>query len=170
MKSIESKDSLYFCHLESCSSLFPNPASHQDHKDQLESLPSCLTDDYIFKRKLGSGSFGLVFEVFDRSDKRVKAIKIVGTQKNNVEDAVAELKILTELYNQNIIRYFRSGIYRNNVFIVMEKCEINLKDLIKRNRPLSLEIKNQLFKQICEGLDFLHNKNEMRVNYIIFPI
>lgn len=171
MKPIESTDSFYFCTLQSCSSIFPNKLSHSDHTLQLERLPSDLVDDYIFKRKLGSGTFGFVFEVFDKSDKNVKAIKIFRNQKNNVEDLFAELQVLTELYHQNIIRYFRSGIcMKNNVFIVMEYCEMNLQDFIIKTRPLPIIIKNRFFRQICEGLDFLHNQNEMKVYFIILCI
>lgn len=161
---MEAKKSSYFCLIENCLSVFSQRSDHAEHKSQIEKLPSDLTSEYKFKRKLGSGSFGVVFEVFDRSDKKRKAIKITRNQRNSQEDVVAELKVLKELYHHNLIRYFRSGLCkRNYIFIVMEYCESNLKEFIVNNKPLELEMKDHLFKQLCEGVDFLHNRNDLNV-------
>ena len=156
--------SSYFCLLENCFSIFSRRSDHAEHKNQIEKLPSELTTEYEFKRKLGTGSFGVVFEVFDKSDNSQKVIKITKNQKTDQGDVVAELEVLKELYHHNLIRYFRSGICRRNYFfITMEYCESNLKEFIENNNPLKIEMKDHLFKQLCEGVDFLHNKNDLNV-------
>ena len=161
---MESKRSSYFCLTESCVSIFPHRSDHAEHKSLIEKLPSELTNEYEFKRKLGSGSFGVVFEVFDKSDKKIKVIKISKNQKNCVEDVASELEVLKELYHHNLVRYFGSGLCkRNYFFILMEYCESNLKQYIENNKPLKSDIKDHFFKQLCEGVDFLHNRNDLNV-------
>lgn len=161
---METKNSYYFCLLENCLSIFSHRSDHAEHKNQIEKLPSELTAEFEFRKKLGTGSFGVVFEVFDKSDKTIKVVKITKNQSSGQEDVVAELELLKELYHHNLIRYFRSGLCRRNyIFITMEYCECNLKDFIRNNKPLKTKMKDNFFRQLCEGVYYLHNNNDLNV-------
>ena len=96
----------------------------------------------------------------------MKAIKIVG-KYCNFDDVVNEVEVLKELYHPNLLRYFRSGFCKKKfIFIVMECCESNLEQFLKKEteNPLTFEMKSNVFKQICEGLYYLHEGNDFNVN------
>ena len=160
-------NSFYFCLLKKCLSVFSDKSLHSEHVKQLEKLPSELTEEYEFKTKLGTGANGVVFEVLDKIDKKQKAIKLINNQNDELEEVNAELAILSELHHTNIIRYFRPGFCdENKIFIVMEYCENNLEDFIEKNKPLAMETKNKLFKQLCSAMDYMHNENDLNVKFL----
>ena len=105
---MEDKTTFYFCLEKNCFSIFPNTTEHKGHQNFCEKIPSDLTTQYDFQEKLGMGAFGVVFKVFDKSDRKVKAMKIA-LKQSSAEDAVAEVEVLKELYHHNLLRYFQSG-------------------------------------------------------------
>ena len=148
-------DNNYYCsdgnfktkHLFSKNSFCP------EHPNSFLKIPKFLTENFDFKCKLGSGSFGFVFQVFDHEDQVLKALKLI--KLDDFNDGY--VTVLKKISHQNIIHYFRSKSLEEDVgFLLMELCDSDLDALIRENK-LSFEEKLKIFKQICKGIKYFHN-------------
>ena len=162
----EKGSKFYYCTDKKCISIFESSASHPEHLNQLEKIPSSLSDEFLFIEKLGAGATGVVFKIFDVSEEKTKALKIIKVE--NPEEMKKELNILYELHHKGIVTYFRSGILKNNkVYIIMEECEADLGSYLEKNKAnLSYNDKINLFLKICEGINYIHHHK----NVIYFSI
>jgi len=130
--------------------------------DQRLQKPS-TTGDFEFLNKLGQGSFGVVYKVRRKADKGIyvmKQINIAQMSHNLRKEALNEVKILSSLNNDYIVKYYESFIEKNYLNIVMEYCEGgDLANLIKNSIKTLPESKIWKFLiQICIGLAYVHGK------------
>lgn len=155
------KKKLYYCKDKKCTSIFESLDDHLEHRNRLKKIPPDLSDEFLFKKKLGKGANGVVFQIYDLSDKENKAIKIM--KVNEPEKTKDELSILLKLHHQCIVRYFRSGTLKNNkVFIIMEECDCNLEEYLEQNKAkLTHGDKVSLLLKICEGVDYIHHNKKV---------
>ena len=152
----------YYCPNKSCSSIYQDRSNHPDHSEDLERIPSELTEEFGFTKKLGSGANGVVFQIFDEDDELNKALKLLNVVKK--DEMKMELKVLIRLHHQYIVRYFMSGIVKKKAYIVMEACDMNLNEyMTNNNEKLTYEDKTRLFLQICQGIDFFHNHPQVKM-------
>lgn len=159
----EKRSSLLFCKSKDCHTILLDIESHQIHRQDLKKIPKELAKSLKFEAKIGQGSYGYVFRIFDPSDQMHKALKLFKTRSED-----RDLEILKKLYHQNIVRYFRSGTYGkrgNKAFIVMDLCDGDLNSVIKDDK-IDEERKNDIFLQICEGLHYLHHK--FQVSFLFY--
>jgi len=132
----------------------------QETKDQKQATIA----DFEVLCKLGKGSFGTVFKVKRKHDKKIyviKQINISQLNKNMTAIALNEVQILSSLENPFIVKYFDSFIDKNYLNIVMEHCEGG--DLANHLRgqlgkPLSENTILKFFIQMCIGLRYIHSK------------
>jgi serine/threonine-protein kinase len=111
---------------------------------------------YEFRRRLGGGSYGQVFEYLDTELNRPVAIKIPNDEDaENFEKIGA--KIMSYLQHENIVCLIRAQRIENAYCIVMEYVDgENLRDLIKREAPLPVERSIGIISQVCRALEFAH--------------
>ena len=160
----------YFCSQKkekACFEIFPSKTTHPKHSYTLEQLPSELTKDYEFKKKIGQGVYCYVFQVLDKMDKTIKAIKLYKDPINEEEEEkeMRELSILAQLSHPNIIRYYQSRVCNetHKIWILLELCDMSIEEYVKKISPMDEEKKINIFKQICKALNYLHNGNELKV-------
>lgn len=70
--------------------------------------------DFEILEKLGAGSFGSVFKVRRRSDRMLYAMKrinISNLSKNEIADALTEVRILASVRHRNIARACRAELH-----------------------------------------------------------
>lgn len=160
----------YYCTSKECSSIFCSSSLHPQHPNQLKKIPDELSNEFSFKKKLGAGSNGVVFQIYDESDETYKALKLI--EAEDPEQMKKELKILLKLHHQFIIRYFRSGILKKSkVYIIMEECDMSLDEYLKINKSkLTYKMKLKLFLEICEGIEYFHHNKNVNRNYHFFLI
>lgn len=145
----------YFCSSKTCKSnkIFSDDSFCNEHPNSYMEIPKFLVNLFEFKKKLGSGAFGFVFQVYDIEDQEIKALKLLKIE--DFEDG--DVTVLKKLQHPNIIRYFRSKAFSNDFgFVLMEFCDSELNSLIKENQ-ISFEDKLKIFKQICKGIKYFHS-------------
>lgn len=136
---------------------------------------------------LGQGSYGSVYKVFHKFEKKFYAIKKIFITNDIIEDnynIFGEIQIYSDLNHKNIVRYYSSWVdidfesiieYNNQIdknelepinyicpilFIQMELCDFTLKEyLLTYSSSDSIENKIDLILGIINGLEYLGQKN-----------
>lgn len=153
----------FYCSSQHCKStlLFPEGNSHPEHAGSIAIIPEDLRSNFEFKSLLGKGSFGVVFEVYDLSDRKLKALKII---KGGDDFLDRDLEIIKDLHHTNIVQYFRSDkISQESIYILMELCDTDLEKLIKDQKITDNKMRIKIIREICKAIRYLH-KNKHKVN------
>ena len=120
------------------------------------------TQKYKVIRELGRGGYGDVFLVSkDNKYYALKKIFIKNLEKEEIENCYNEIKIMSSLNNNYIIKcydYYEENGYLN---IIMEYGgDKNLDIFIKnQNKGIEEDIIKKIVLQICNGLKEIHNAN-----------
>ena len=122
---------------------------------------------YKIEGNLGEGGYGNVYKVLNKEDNKYYALKEISQYD---EDAINEIKILSNINHDNIIKYYESFTYTDKTFnkeklcIIMEYCEYgDLRKFINNHKVNNTKISEdkilQIISDICEGLKEIHSKN-----------
>jgi NIMA (never in mitosis gene a)-related kinase len=122
--------------------------------------------DYLIKDKLGVGSYGVVYKVLKRGDKKysvLKQISLFNMDKHEIQEVKNESKILASLNSNFIVRYYESFMDNDTLYIVMEYCDGGdlcnfLNNQTKFGKMMSEERIWKFFIQISLGLAYIHHK------------
>ena len=127
----------------------------------VESVP-CLSSRYDLQGSIGHGSFGMIYKAIDRSTGEVVAIKSL--RKPPVSDfgtwqsLKRELYLAKKLSHQNIARFYDVIEDGDDVYIVMEYLSGGSLLTYANTHPNRNEdINCEIFCQLLNGLDYLHN-------------
>ena len=116
---------------------------------------------YYLGKTINKGSFGEILEALLIKDKKLVAIKILhAIDKDKYFNEVEIIKDMSEC--EYSIKYIDSFEEKNNMFIVTELCDSNLRNEIKNKKNgFSIEYIKKIFSQINEGLKFLINSKKI---------
>ena len=122
-------------------------------------------DKYDILEKIGEGTYGIVYKARNFETKEQVAIKKIRFQHEDEgipSTAVREVSLLKGLKHPNIV-LLKEVIYRNeNLNLVFEYSENDLKKLMKKtSEPLEKHRVKSFMKQMMEGLAFCHKKRIM---------
>ena len=123
------------------------------------------------KKLISESSYGDIYSAFSIKDKEEICLKKINIDKMKIlyqqkglndfqNDLNNEINILKDLsYYKNSVTYYGNYYKENERIIVMEKCDLNLKDFVKqRGKALGiLEIKYQ-FRELNELFKLMQNK------------
>lgn len=140
----------------------PSPHSNLDRQWRLSSR-------YRVKQIIGTGSYGSVAEAWDSQEKRLVAIKRMQHLFTDLVDCkriLREVTILSKLRHDHIIRVFDIMVPRSSkvgsfdeLYLVMEICDSDLKKLIRTGISLSsIQIDTLLYNTLV-GLKYIHSAN-----------
>ncbi len=134
-----------------------------------------ITEKYQVRRQLSAGTFGRVFQILRKSDKKLLAAKCIPRYSIEENSAIMkpyverEISLLTS-FNHNYTMQLEDGIFiseANDILpdeqlvIISELAEGNLQDYIKNYPGFVPEEKIlKIFTQILLGVNFLH-RNEI---------
>jgi len=136
-------------------------------KTDIEKLPEGYEIDKRYKviEKLGQGSFGAVYRVFDKDLETEKALKIIPEAVINDKEAMLSLRkeaaIMVKLNHKNIVRVYDFHHTGDIKYIDMEYVQgENLADIkLKRpDRKFTEEEVKDYAVQTTEALAYAHNK------------
>ena len=132
-----------------------------------------MIKDYIIEKKLGVGTYGVVYMVskkqetnFKSNNKKgknlyvIKQIPLFGLTPSEIKEVKSEANILSQIKSTYVVKYFDSFEDKNNLNIVMEYCDGgDLEQFLddKKKYPLDEELIWRLFIQILIGLTAIHN-------------
>lgn len=122
---------------------------------------------YEISERLGAGGNGVVYECIDQSG-RLYAIKFLlhFTEKSKIRFK-QEILLMQRLNHPHIIKYIddgsidlrenkRSNQEQQALFVIMEKADSNLKDLLTRTSRIPYDIYAPQFRGLCEALMEIH--------------
>ena len=86
------------------------------------------------KSKLGSGTFGSVFHCFNEKENEHVAVKVYKKKVNSLNEAenLNEVSLLRKLQAPHIVEFKDLFIFEEKAFMVMEYCDCNLTDYMKK--------------------------------------
>ena len=118
---------------------------------------------YRILERIGRGGMGSVYKAHDPILDRLVALKVVTADTEHTEELRArffrEAQACAKLSHPNVVTIHDLGEAEGHLFIVMELLEGDeLRQLIARRTITHLEDKLPLMIQICEGLEYAHEK------------
>jgi len=124
-----------------------------------------LPPRYEVRQLIGTGSYGSVCEAYDSTEKRLVAIKRIGHMFEDLIDCkriLREISILKKLNHQNIVKIYDIVAPQNmktfeELCMVMEICDSDLKKLCRTDVNLSQLHISTLLYNLLVGLRYLHS-------------
>ncbi|PYQ04654.1 MAG: hypothetical protein DMF83_17780 [Acidobacteria bacterium] len=116
---------------------------------------------YQVRSVIGRGSMGTVYEALDPIFQRRVALKTVSSRESDRPELkarfVREAQAAGRLKHRNIVTVYDVGEDNGQPYIAMELVEgFDLERVIQEKRPLAVEWKIDVLRQVCEGLAHAH--------------
>ena len=118
---------------------------------------------YRIERELGRGGMGVVYKAFDPVVERTVAIKTIRLEAEGAEDLLfrlkREAKSVGQLEHPNIVTLYDAGEAGGLFYLAMQFVQgETLQDRIDHQRWFNIREILELFRQICAGLDYAHQR------------
>ena len=118
---------------------------------------------YRIERELGRGGMGVVYKAFDPVVERTVAIKTIRLEAEDAEGLLLRLKreakSVGQLEHPNIVTLYDAGESGSLFYLAMQFIQgETLQDRIDHQRWFNIREILELFRQICAGLDYAHQR------------
>ena len=126
-----------------------------------------MIKDYIIKEIIGKGTYGTVYKVQEKNSKNIYALKQIsleGLTPKEISEVNQEVKILSSINSDFVVKYYNSFEEKHKINIVMEYCDggdLNdfLKEKMNEGKSLEEDLIWKIFIKITIGLADIHKKN-----------
>ena len=154
----QSRDCLYYQNeLDKLSSYIKN--YYLENKE----YPISNTQFYLFGREIGHGAFGKVNLCLHIGSGHLVAMKTFVKKDSKYKETKDKLKneveVLSKLHHPFINQILDNFETDTHFFIVMEYVCGDLLSFIRKRTKLNEQISKIIFKQLIEGLKYIHKKN-----------
>jgi len=115
---------------------------------------------YILGSEIGAGSFGTVFFCFDDWNNMLvaKAIRPNGRSFDEVRSRTyTEVAALSTVRHPNIVYIYDAFLFENVFYLILEKCEFELKALIDNAQLDTSNLFLPIAKCVLQAIDFIAN-------------
>jgi len=109
--------------------------------------------------EVGKGAYGKVIKAYNKKTKvdcAIKIIKLLSKSEDDISKITNEVAIMQKFDHPNIIKYYDHFIENNNLYIVMEWADMNLKQLLGNKKSFSEDEVVNFYLQIASGLSYVH--------------
>jgi serine/threonine protein kinase len=119
---------------------------------------------YKIGRLLGKGAFGKVNMALQKLSRRLVAIKSINKKylkdEHSMRKIENEISLLRVMRNKSVVKLFETFETEKHYLFVMELCAGgDLLSYVRKRRKLNETLAKYLFKQIIEGIGYIHSKN-----------
>jgi cyclin-dependent kinase 2 len=120
--------------------------------------------------KLGEGSYGKVYKIFDKLRNQIvamKKIKMTNDEEGLPPTTLREITLLREISHPSIIHMFDLRYYskERKLYLMFEYMDMDLRKFLDRKshekRELDLAQIKRIFFSIIDAIDYLHENNIM---------
>lgn len=126
-----------------------------------------MVGSYIVDKKIGVGSFSVVFRAHHHVTHQTVAIKSITRSKINVNDKLKsnlerEIEVMKSMEHSNILRLIEVINTEKHIYLILEYCNHgDLHHLIQRHksRGMDLQLIRELATQLLSGLEYLSSRN-----------
>lgn len=116
--------------------------------------------------EIGEGAFGVVYKAFDTkigSEIALKRVRLDEEEEGIPNTTIREISLLKGLEHPNVIRLYDVVFYQEELTLVFELMDRDLKDLMeiaRRNGETGLDGKliKRFLRQMFEGIKYIHKK------------
>ena len=135
----------------------------KSYYSQNKSYPESDTKFYLFGREIGHGAFGKVNLCLHIGSGHLVAMKTFVKNNTKYKESKEKLKneveVLSKLHHPFINQILDNFETDTHFFIVMEYICGDLLTFIRKRNKLNEQIAKVIFKQLIEGLKYIHKKN-----------
>ena len=122
-----------------------------------------IKEQYHFIRSVGEGGMGKVYEAYDNALKRKVAVKRIKPEllRNDYvrEQFLSEARMVAMLRHPSIVEIYTVIETANSLYLVFEYVEgQTLETRLDIDSYLDFDEVKHIFKSVCEGLAYAHNK------------
>ncbi|CAG8532501.1 7856_t:CDS:2 [Ambispora leptoticha] len=131
---------------------------HEASSVQVEPLNNTISELYEILEKVGEGVYGIVFKARSRKTGQIVALKKIKMEsEEELPLSLREIMLLRALQNDHIVNLLEAIITRDDVYLVFEYMEHDLKGVLY-NPQLQLDVQHIkcLMLQLLEGLAVVH--------------
>lgn len=142
-----------------------------------DSIP--LDSRFEKQKKIGEGTYGVVYQAFDRQENRVVALKKIRLDCDDEgipSTTIREIAILRGLHHVNVIRLFNIFYSNHKLIMIFEFLEQDLK-LYMDSQPGFLDplVVREFMKQLLAGILYCHSRRVLHrdlkpQNLLIDPV
>ena len=132
------------------------------------SIPLMNVEDYIIYKKMGQGSYGIIFSVISKKDKKQYALKkIISNKLNQIGDFTKEFELVHLCNHENIMKIYSFCIrildqttYALYVLMELAECDWNkeIKRKLKQRKNYSEKELINILYQLTSGLLYIQEK------------
>jgi serine/threonine protein kinase len=121
-------------------------------------------NNYELLTVLGSGSYATVHKAIDKRTRQFVAVKTMERKKIlkgkfGIENLVQEIELLKKLNHKHIVKMEDFCWDSQNIYIIMELCEVSLSTLIKRRQRLSESTCRIFIRMLADAMKYLRDNN-----------
>jgi 5'-AMP-activated protein kinase catalytic alpha subunit len=125
--------------------------------------PNTDINYYRVGKMLGRGAFGKVNLAMHKLVRKLVALKSLNkeclTDEVQKQKLMKEVKLLLKMRHDHVVKIYETIETKKHIIIVMELCAGgDLLNYVRKRRRLKEPYAKKIFKQIIEGLQYIHSK------------
>jgi serine/threonine-protein kinase ULK3 len=121
-------------------------------------------NNYELLNLLGSGTYSTVHKAIDKRTRQIVAVKVMERKrilkgKLSIDNLIQEIQLLKKLQHKYIVKMEEFCWDTQNIYIIMELCEVSLSSFIKKRQRLSESTCRIFIRMLADAMKYLRSNN-----------